>query len=130
MIWQALSKITRPLRRYGEDKRGSVAIYAGLVTALTIGGGVLAIDVGQMEAIRNEMQNYADAAALSAATQLTGVAGSRYQAEAVAREAIDDGSVPTQNKTRFVVRPGVNITGGCASGPSSTTRMRKISSTI
>ena len=103
-MWRrTFEQLSKPFRRFAKENRGSVAIYGGLVTALALGGGVLAIDLGKMEAIRNEMQNAADSAALSAALQLSGQAGARYNAEGVAIEAIDDYSrlVDDDNMAKF-----------------------------
>ena len=74
-------------RAFADDARGAMAISVGLFMALLLGMAVLALDVGRMVVLRTQLQNAADAAALAAANQLTGVTGARTLAEAVARNA-------------------------------------------
>ncbi len=98
-MWrQTFKQLLKPFKRFSDEKRGSVAIYASLVTALALGGGVLAVDLGKLEAVRNEMQNAVDSAALSAALKLNGLASARVKADAVAREAIEDYSNLTTDR--------------------------------
>ena len=49
------------------DERGAVAIIVGLVIVLLIGFAALAIDLGHLYVVRNEIQNAADAGALAGA---------------------------------------------------------------
>ena len=74
--------------RLYKDTRGAVAIYVAVTGALLVGGGVLAIDVGRMVVVRAELQNAADAAALSAALQLNGTDGARARAMLVVTNVI------------------------------------------
>ncbi|WP_279608416.1 pilus assembly protein TadG-related protein [Burkholderia ambifaria] len=51
----------------GGDQRGAVAITVAVLMAILLGFGALAIDVGYLFVVRNELQNAADAAALAGA---------------------------------------------------------------
>lgn len=56
---------------YEERQKGGIAVFAaGLILTLS-GFAVLAVDVGRIFIVRNEMQNVADAAALAGANCLT-----------------------------------------------------------
>nr|WP_057927394.1 TadE/TadG family type IV pilus assembly protein [Burkholderia ambifaria] len=67
------SAARRPkLKRRGlHRQRGAVAIIVGLALAVLIGAVGLALDLGKLYVTRSELQNSADACALSAARDLT-----------------------------------------------------------
>jgi Flp pilus assembly protein TadG len=56
--------------RLVEGAEGSAAVMAALVLVALLGAASLAIDMGQLYTVRNELQNNADAAALAAASSL------------------------------------------------------------
>lgn len=58
-------------RRGLHRQRGAVAIIVGLSLAVMIGFVGLALDLGKLYVTRSELQNSADACALSAARDLT-----------------------------------------------------------
>ncbi|VWD28946.1 MULTISPECIES: pilus assembly protein TadG-related protein [Burkholderia] len=60
------------MRRSLHRQRGAVAIIVGLALAVMIGFVGLALDLGKLYVTRSELQNSADACALSAARDLTG----------------------------------------------------------
>ncbi|MBN3769679.1 pilus assembly protein TadG-related protein [Burkholderia sp. Se-20378] len=60
------------MRRSLHRQRGAVAIIVGLSLAVMIGFVGLALDLGKLYVTRSELQNSADACALSAARDLTG----------------------------------------------------------
>ena len=70
------------------DRSGSVALYVAFSSALVLGGGVLAIDFGRLVVLRAQMQNAADSAALSAATQLNGQPGAMARARSLAQQGV------------------------------------------
>lgn len=58
-----------PLRRLATDRRGNVAILAGLGMTMMIGAAALAVDVGSLSLDHRKLQGIADAAALAAAAK-------------------------------------------------------------
>lgn len=76
------------LRSFWTDRRGAVAVYAAFTSTLVLGGGVLAFDFGKLVMLKTQMQNAADSAALSAATQLNGQPGARDRARSVAQSGV------------------------------------------
>jgi Flp pilus assembly protein TadG len=56
-----------PLRSMASDERGVAAILVALVILVLLGFAALAIDIGHLFAVRNELQNAADAGALAGA---------------------------------------------------------------
>ncbi len=58
------------IERLGGDTNGAVAILAALILLALLGAASLAIDMGQLNVVRNDLQNTADAAALAAAGSL------------------------------------------------------------
>ena len=65
-----------------------MALYAAFSSALVLGGGVPAIDFGRLVVLRTQMQNAADSAALSAATQLSGQPGAIARARDLAEQGV------------------------------------------
>jgi Flp pilus assembly protein TadG len=55
---------------FGNDTRGTAAVIIALCLFVFMGVASLAIDMGQLYAVRNELQNVADAAALGGVAQL------------------------------------------------------------
>ncbi len=84
------------------NRAGSVSIYAAMFSIVAIGGGALVIDYSRSAVLYTQMQNAADAAAMSAAFHLDGKDGARVRATSVALNAlsntssIPDGSGATQ----------------------------------
>lgn len=58
------------LRNGNRQRRGAIVVLAALVMAILVGMMAFAIDTGYMVAVRAELQNAADAAALAAAQRL------------------------------------------------------------
>ncbi|MEQ9641769.1 MAG: pilus assembly protein [Alphaproteobacteria bacterium] len=80
----------RKIRSYFLDRHGASAVYLALVAPLLLGTGVLAVDVGRLVVLRSQMQNAADAVAISAANQLNGDDGSRDRATSVANNVLNN----------------------------------------
>lgn len=76
------------VKNFLKNTKGAVSVYAALFTIVATGAGALAIDVGRMTMLRTEMQNYADAGAMSGAKFLDGMTGARALATDVANNAI------------------------------------------
>ena len=62
-------------------QRGAVAIVVGITMFVMVGMAGLALDLGHLFVIRTELQNAADACALSAARELNGASDSLLRAE-------------------------------------------------
>jgi len=81
-------------RLTADNQRGAVAVLVGLMLALFVGVTALAVDVGYMMVVKNELQNVADASALAAC----GLLGNQYGNEqpvdraAIRQRAIDAAS--------------------------------------
>ncbi len=58
------------MRRLTRDTEGAVAIIAAFILMALLGAASLAIDMGQLYVVRNNLQNTSDAAALAAAGNL------------------------------------------------------------
>ena len=94
------------------DKDGAVAIYAGFVSTLVIGAGVLAFDFGKATVLKAQMQNAADAAVMSAALQLDGQTGARARSCNVAVNALAHNSTISDDASALTVLGGA---GACTS---------------
>ena len=70
-------------RNFIKQTEGATAIVIALSLTALIGVASLAIDMGQLYAVRNELQNVADAAALAGAGQL-------YRKDATTKNAVLD----------------------------------------
>ena len=77
-------------RQIKGSKGGAVAPLLGLSLFALIGMGGIAFDYSRMASMDTELQNAADQAALAAATQLDGEAGSRARAISAARNLIEN----------------------------------------
>lgn len=73
-------------------QRGAFLVIAAILMAVLLGVVALGIDVGRLYALRSEMQNAVDAAALAAAAELDATAGSRDRARAAARSLLQHDS--------------------------------------
>ena len=92
------------IQEIGSNQRGAVAILVGLMLALFVGVTAMAVDVGYMMVVKNELQNVADASALAAC----GLLGNQYQNEQpVNATAIQQRAIDTALANRA---GGVNIT--------------------
>ncbi len=92
------------LRLTADNQRGAVAILVGLLLALFVGVTAMAVDVGYMMIVKNELQNVADASALSSC----GLLGNQYENEQPVNEAaIRQRAIDTALANRA---GGVNIT--------------------
>lgn len=74
------------------QQRGAFMVMMALLAAVIIGIAALALDVGRIIALRAEMQNAVDAAALAAAVELDGKDGARSRAMSAARHAVSHDS--------------------------------------
>lgn len=75
-----------------KDEAGSISVYAAMFTVVAIGGGALVVDYSRSAVLHNEMQNAADAAAMSAVFHLDGKDGARSRATDVALNALQNAS--------------------------------------
>lgn len=73
-------------------QRGAFLVLAALLMAVLLGMVALGIDVGRLYALRSEIQNAADAAALAAAAELDGAANARQRAIAAAQSLLQHDS--------------------------------------
>lgn len=73
-------------------QRGAILVLAAIFIPLLLGMTALALDVGRIMAVRSEMQNAADAAALAAAAELDGGTDALNRARAAARELLEHDS--------------------------------------
>jgi hypothetical protein len=73
---------------FWRDTRGATAMYVAFAGTLALGGGALSLDIGRLVVLKAQMQNAADSAALSGATQLDGRPGALDRATALAQDAI------------------------------------------
>jgi len=74
------------------DEAGSISVYAAMFAVVAVGGGALVVDYSRSAVLQNEMQNAADAAAMSAAFHLDGKNGARARATDVALNALSNAS--------------------------------------
>jgi Flp pilus assembly protein TadG len=84
-----------------QHQKGAATVYFVLFTVVALGFLALATDVGRMYLIQGELQTAADAAALAAATQLTGVANAITYADDQVTASFDS---TTGNDNRFNLR--------------------------
>lgn len=84
-MWAGICTI---ITSFSRDQRGAAAIYTAFAGTLALSSGVLGLDIGRVVVLRSQMQNAADAAALSAAAQLDGQTGAITRATAAAIDAI------------------------------------------
>lgn len=73
-------------------QRGAFLVLAAFLMAVLLGIVALGIDVGRLYALRSEMQNAVDAAALAAAAELDGRPDARARAIAAARDLLQHDS--------------------------------------
>ncbi|WP_419901826.1 pilus assembly protein TadG-related protein [Kiloniella sp.] len=84
--------LSRFFSKFWKSTEGSVLAYTAMFGAIAIGGGALAVDIGQIILLKSEMQHRADAGALAGARQLDGRDGAQARALAVATNAMLDRS--------------------------------------
>ncbi len=88
------------MRSLWKHRAGSISIYAAMFSVVAMGGGALVIDYSRAAVLHNEMQNAADAAAMSGAFHLDGKDGARTRATSVALNALRNSSgIPEGNGT-------------------------------
>jgi Flp pilus assembly protein TadG len=94
------------------NKKGTVAVLVGLLIFAFIGFAALAIDIGHLFVVRNELQNAADAAALAGAHELYLVSGSTITVNVNANQVAYDQAL-FNNSERIPVeaiwKPGQNV---------------------
>ncbi len=100
-LWAGIYATCRDFTR---DCRGATTIYVMFAGTLALSGGVLALDIGRVVVLRSQMQNAADAAALSAAAQLDGQDGAITRATAAASDAISNTTNLASDDGDFVVQ--------------------------
>jgi hypothetical protein len=76
-LWGARSAVERI-----KDERGAIAIMVALLSLIFVGVAALAVDIGHLLVVRNELQNAADAACLAGARFLYFDHGDRVSPEA------------------------------------------------
>lgn len=97
--------MTAPRQR----ERGSFLVIMAIMLVLLIAIGALALDLGRVFVLRNEMQNAADAAALAAAMELDGRDGARARAEAAARQLLEHDSRFAEERELLAAHPTVEF---------------------
>lgn len=80
------------MRGWIGDESAGVAVYSAFLAALAVGAGALAVDIGRLAVLRTQMQDAADAAALTGAVQLDGRDGARERARDAATNALGNRS--------------------------------------
>jgi len=83
---------------------GSITAYAVFAIVLLAGSTAFVSDYGRMVLLRNQMQNTADAAALSGGAQLDHFSGARKRAEKMARNAVQDRSQISAKTSSLAVK--------------------------
>ncbi len=96
-------KIKRCAGGLWTSRRGSVAIYAAMLSMVGLGAGVVAVDFGRLVVLRGQMQDRADAGALAAARQLDKLAGAIDRASEVAQSAMTQRSAIPGSATELAV---------------------------
>jgi Flp pilus assembly protein TadG len=86
------------------DRRGATTIYVAFAGVLALSGGVLALDIGRVVVLRSQMQNAADAAALSAAAQLDGQTGAISRGTEAATNAISNATSLSDTVGAFTIQ--------------------------
>ncbi|PLR22953.1 hypothetical protein SGCZBJ_16490 [Caulobacter zeae] len=79
-----MSRAPRLLRRFVQDRSGTVATLTGVALIGLVAIGGLAFDVSRALALRAELENAVDAAALAGASQLDGTSGAMGRAQTAA----------------------------------------------
>jgi len=103
----------RLLRNFLRSDTGSVAPTVGLSLFALIAAGGLAFDYARVATMDTELQNAADQAALSAATQLDGETGARDRARAAAKSLISNSTLMANDNAASGLAVGIqdaNIT--------------------
>lgn len=74
------------------DVRGAVSVYVAMGSILVLAFGALAVDVGRLAVLRNQMQSMADSVALAGANELDGAPGAQARATQAAFFALSKDS--------------------------------------
>jgi Flp pilus assembly protein TadG len=122
--------IRAAFRDFSRDRRGATTIYVVFAGTLALSGGVLALDIGRVVVLRSQMQNAADAAALSAAAQLDGQDGAITRATAAASDAISNTTNLASNDSDFVVQSIVFYDGVEANSSTTTDEAAAVAAAV
>lgn len=76
------------LYRFGTDESGSVAVYSAFLSVMLLGASALVVDYGRGAVVKQQLQNYADAAAQAGAAYLDGTDTAITRATAVVNNTI------------------------------------------
>ena len=79
-VFDKLSNFRTQVVSIGRDQKGAIAVIVALLVPVLAGVLALAIDLSRAANLQTELQDHADAAALSGATQLDNSDGSRARA--------------------------------------------------
>lgn len=97
------------------NKKGVVAVLVGILIFVFIGFAALAIDIGHLFVVRNELQNASDAAALAGAGALYLVSGSTITVNVNANQVAYDQALSNKSErspVEVIWSPGQNIPAG------------------
>ncbi len=89
---------------FSRNRSAAVSIYAAFAGTLALSGGVLALDIGRVVVLRSQMQNAADAAALSGAAQLDGQSDAITRGTAAASGAISNSTNLSDTSGAFTIQ--------------------------
>ena len=103
-LWAGL---TATVYEFSRDRRGATAIFVAFAGTLALSSGILALDIGRVVVLRSQMQNAADAVALSAAAQLNSQSGAITRGTAAATNAISNSTNLSDTTGAFTIQ---NIT--------------------
>lgn len=82
----------RPIGGLAREREGAVAVIIGVTFTIIMAMSALAMDAGRVIVLKNQMQNAADAAVLSGATQLNGQDNAIARATTVATSTVSNSS--------------------------------------
>ncbi|WP_233804535.1 Tad domain-containing protein [Paraburkholderia sp. HP33-1] len=123
-----MERIAKPSRdrpsRPQSRQRGSVALFFVLFLVALLGFGAFAVDLARVSVVRNELQNAADAAALSGAGSLwaAGTNGPNWaQAQTLASNSVSLNRSDQQKLTTGTIQTGYWNLSGSPAGMQSTT---------
>ncbi|WP_429579627.1 pilus assembly protein TadG-related protein [Paraburkholderia youngii] len=123
-----MERVANPSRarpfRFRSRQRGSVALFFVLFLVALLGFGAFAVDLARVSVVRNELQNAADAAALSGAAALwaAGTNGPNWaQAQTLASNSVSLNQSDQQKLTAGIVQTGYWNLSGSPVGVQPTT---------
>lgn len=111
------------VRRFERDERGAVAPTVALALFALIAVGGVGFDYARLAAMDTELQDAADQAALAAATQLDGTAGSTTLAVKAAQALLLNKTYFANDSCGTTIETGVTNSACTAAGASSTVRV-------